>query len=286
MPYCEYKPETLAKLQDILRMILRDFDAMCKKHGLRYFAGGGTAIGALRHGGMIPWDDDIDVYLLRGDFEKFRALAETEYGDKYYLLDARSHPSYPLPTTRWCLTGTVFREECMKHLDLPFGIFLDVYPFDPIPDDDREARRQWRRAWFWGKLMVLRQVPRPSLYIDGAKAKLVAAACLAGSVVLKILFRQRFLVAKVQKWARKSEGRPDCRRVAWMFDQIPFNDFLDAERAVRTRTVPFDGGTIELSDESDEYLRRFYGDYMVVPPPDRRHNHPPWKLDFGPWSGA
>lgn len=283
MPYCEYEPETLAKLQIILRMILRDFDALCKKHGLRYFAGGGTAIGALRHGGMIPWDDDIDVYLLRGDFEKFRALAETEYGDKYYLLDARSHPSYPLPTTRWCLKGTVFHEECMKHIDLPFGIFLDVYPFDPIPDDEREARRQWRRAWFWGKLMVLRQVPRPSLYIQGAKAKLVAATCRAGSRILKILFRQRFLVAKVQKWARQSEGRADCRRVAWMFDQIPFLDFVDAERAVCTKTVPFDGGTIELSDESDEYLRRFYGDYMAVPPPDRRHNHPPWKLDFGPW---
>lgn len=174
----------------------------------------------------------------------------------------------------------------MKHLGLPFGIFLDIYPFDPIPDDEREARRQWRRAWFWGKLMTLRQVPRPVLYVRGAKARLVDVACRVGSLVLKVLFRQRFLVAKVERWARKSEGRPDCRRMAWMFDTVPFLSVVDAERAVVTRTVPFDGGTIELSVDSQAYLERRFGDYMAVPPPDRRHNHPPWKLDFGPWGGG
>lgn len=281
--YGEYDPAVLKRLQKVLLEMLGDFDALCKKHGLRYFAAGGTAIGAVRHQGMIPWDDDIDVSLLRGDFEKFRAVAETEYGDKYYLLDARSHPAYPLPTTRWCLRGTAFHEECMKHLDLPFGIFLDIYPFDPIPDDDRAARKQWRKAWFWGKLMTLRQVPRPVLYVRGAKARLTAAACLAGSWVLKVLFRQSFLARKAEGWARKNENGAGCRRAAWMFDTVPYLSVVDAEWAVRTRSVPFDGQTIELGGDCEEYLRRRFGDYMAVPPPDRRHNHPPWKLDFGPW---
>lgn len=281
--YGEYDPATLKRLQKVLLGMLADFDALCKRHGLRYFAGGGTAIGAVRHGSMIPWDDDIDVNLLRGDFEKFRAVAETEYGDKYYLLDARSHPEYPLPTTRWCLRGTRFHEECMKHLDLPFGIFLDVYPFDPIPDDEKAARRQWRRAWFWGKLMTLRQVPRPVLYTRGGKARLVAAACLVGSFALKFLFRQSFLVHKAQEWTEKNAGGKGMRRAAWMFDTVPYRSVVDMEKVVRTRTVPFDGGTIELGGDCEEYLRRRFGNYMEVPPPDCRHNHPPWKLDFGPW---
>ena len=287
MLYRDYDPETLAKLQNVLRMMLGDFDALCKRHGLHYFAGCGTAIDAIRHHGMIPWDDDIDVNLLRGDFEKFRAVAETEYGDKYYLLDTRSFPEYPLPTTRWCLKGTVFHEECMKHLDLPFGIFLDIYPFDPIPDDERAARRQWRRAWFWGKLMTLRQVPAPVLYFRGAKARLATAAFRVGSLALKCLFRQAFLVRKAREWAGKSSGCTQrCRRAAWMFDTTPYLSVVDAAAAVRTRAVPFDGGTIELSEDCGEYLERRFGNYMDLPPPDRRHNHPPWKLDFGPWGGG
>ena len=267
-------------------MMLADFDALCRKHGIRYFAGGGTAIGAVRHHGMIPWDDDIDLNLLREDYEKFLSVAETEYGDKYYVLNARKYPGYPLPTTRWCLRGTVFREECMSHLDLPFGIFLDIYAFDPLPDDDRAARRQWRRAWLWGKLLTLRQVPSPVLYVRGFRARLVAAACRIGHAVLKILFRPSFLARKAESWARRSEGRPDCARAAWMFDTVPYLSVVDAGASRRTRSVPFDGGTIELAEDCEDYLARRFGDYMTVPPPDRRHNHPPKALDFGPYAPA
>ena len=284
--YQEYDPETLRRLQRVLRMMLADFDALCRKHGIRYFAGGGTAIGAVRHHGMIPWDDDIDLNLLREDYEKFLSVAETEYGDKYYVLNARKYPGYPLPTTRWCLRGTVFREECMSHLDLPFGIFLDIYAFDPLPDDDRAARRQWRRAWLWGKLLTLRQVPSPVLYVRGFRARLVAAACRIGHAVLKILFRPSFLARKAESWARRSEGRPDCARAAWMFDTVPYLSVVDAGASRRTRSVPFDGGTIELAEDCEDYLARRFGDYMTVPPPDRRHNHPPKALDFGPYAPA
>ena len=83
--YHDYDPATLARLQALLHEMLADFDALCHKHGLHYFAGGGTAIGALRHGGMIPWDDDIDLNFLRADYERFLEVAEKEYGDKYML---------------------------------------------------------------------------------------------------------------------------------------------------------------------------------------------------------
>ena len=167
--YHDYDPATLARLQALLHEMLADFDALCHKHGLHYFAGGGTAIGALRHGGMIPWDDDIDLNFLRADYERFLEVAEKEYGDKYYVVNARKYPDYPLMTTRWCLRGTVFREECFRDLDVPLGIFLDIYFFDPIPDDEAKARRQWRRAWLWGKLMILRQTM--TKVIDSLEAK-------------------------------------------------------------------------------------------------------------------
>lgn len=285
--YREYDRATIEKLQNVLRSMLGDFDALCKKHGLRYFAGGGTAIGALRHGGMIPWDDDIDVCLLRDDYEKFLSLAETEYGDKYYVLNNRTHPDYPLPTTRWCLRGTIYREECMKYLGrVPFGIFLDVCAFDPIPDDDRAARRQWRRAWFWGKLAVLRGVRSPVFYGGGIRARLVAAACFAGHYLLRAATGRRFLAKRAEFWARRSEGKPGCSRAAWMFDTKLYASQVMVEAVRNGRSVPFDGGTIELSADVDAYLRRHFGDYMQIPPPEKRHNHPPRELDFGPFGGT
>ena len=282
--YREYDQQTVERIQCLLRSMLADFDALCKRHGLRYFAGGGTAIGALRHGGMIPWDDDIDVCLIRDDYERFLALAETEYGDKYYVLNNRTYPDYPLPTTRWCLRGTVYREESMKALDnVPFGIFLDVCAFDPIPDDDRLARRQWRRAWLWGKLAVLRKVRSPVFHGRGVRARLSLALFFVGHFILRALFRQSFLARKAESWARRSEGAPNCSRAAWMFDTKLYASLVLIEAARRTRTVPFDGGTIELSEDVEDYLRRHYGDFMRIPPPEDRHNHPPWKLDFGPY---
>ena len=282
--YRDYDPATLVKLQNVLRGMLRDFDALCRKHGLRYFAGGGTAIGALRHGGMIPWDDDIDLNFLREDYERFLDVAEKEYGDKYYVVNARKYPGYPLMTTRWCLRGTVFREECFRNLDVPLGIFLDIYFFDPIPNDEALARRQWRRAWFWGKLMTLRQVPNPVLFGGGVKRALLAAACRVGHVALRALFRQDFLVRKAEGWSRKFEGRSDFARAAWMFDTALYLSVIEAGRAVQARRVPFDDGEVNLAGNCEDYLRAHYGDFMRVPPPEKRHNHPPLELDFGPYA--
>ena len=282
--YRDYDPATLARLQALLHEMLADFDALCHKHGLHYFAGGGTAIGALRHGGMIPWDDDIDLNFLRADYERFLEVAEKEYGDKYYVVNARKYPDYPLMTTRWCLRGTVFREECFRDLDVPLGIFLDIYFFDPIPDDEAKARRQWRRAWLWGKLMILRQVSNPVLFGRGLRRVLLAAACKIGHFVLRVLFRQSYLARKAEEWSRKSEGRPGCARAAWMFDTALYLSVIEAGPAVQARRVPFDGGDVDLAGNCEDYLRAHYGDFMKVPPPEKRHNHPPFELDFGPYA--
>ena len=106
-----YDQETLDKIQKVELDMLRDFDAMCEKHGIQYFAVGGTTIGCVRHKGFIPWDDDIDIGMVREDFEKFLRVANTEYGDKYSVLNFESDNTYPLMTTRWVKNGTVFLEE-------------------------------------------------------------------------------------------------------------------------------------------------------------------------------
>ena len=95
-------------------------------------------------------------------------------------------------TSRLMLRGTEFREEALKGIDCPLGIFLDLYPLDKVSDDPAECKKQFRDAWFWSKMMILRSIPFPVLAFGGVKAKIVHAACAAvyGAMALLLLFRR------------------------------------------------------------------------------------------------
>ena len=134
----EYDQDTLKKVQRAELSILKDFIDLCEKHGLVYFGIAGTGIGALRHGGFIPWDDDIDVAMPREDYNRFCTLVKEERADRYLLMNTEENENYPLMTARLMLRGTEFREEVLKDIDCPLGIFLDLYPLDKLSDDPAE----------------------------------------------------------------------------------------------------------------------------------------------------
>lgn len=119
----EYDDETLHHVQRLELMILKDFIKVCTEHNLTYFAYAGTGLGALRHKGFIPWDDDIDVCLPAADHDKVLRIFEEQYSDKYEVINAQKNPQYPLPTSRIMIKGTQFCEEALRDLPLDLGIF-------------------------------------------------------------------------------------------------------------------------------------------------------------------
>jgi len=279
--YTEYDPATLFKLQKVELEILKDFCDLCEENNIEYFGAGGTAIGAVRHQGFIPWDDDIDVSLLREDYERFLVLAKEQLNDKYYLLTAETSKHYPLMSARLIKRGTKFREECFADLDCDLGIFLDIYALDNIPDDDKAMRRQGYSAWFWGKLLVLTEVSKPVLYISGWKARFVKICCMIVYRLFKI-FRvsHDFLYNKAKKASTRYSGA-ETKRVAYFFDPMPFTSIIKREHIFPTKHMEYDGLQVRFMNRTEEYLRTRYGDFMELPPPDKRHNHPPYELDFG-----
>ena len=168
-----YEPEVLKQLQGEILSILDDFIRICEDYHLEYFGIAGTGIGALRHKGFIPWDDDIDIAMPRRDFERLLRIVEKKMSDRYLVLNAERYPNYPLMTTRLVKKGTVFVEEVMKDVDCPFGIFLDLYVLDNVADNPVLYQIQSWTAWFWSKLMILRAIPRPTLQQRGIKAKII-----------------------------------------------------------------------------------------------------------------
>jgi lipopolysaccharide cholinephosphotransferase len=277
----EYDDRTLKKLQSAELEILRDFVDLCEKNHLVYFGTGGTGIGAIRHGGFIPWDDDIDVAMPREDFEKFVQIAKKEYSEKYIVMNGNENENYPLLTTRWIMKGTEFVEETFKNLDCPLGIFLDIYPFDKIPDDEKLFKKQARQAFFYSKLLILRSIPFPVLRFKGWKAKVVHAICGIIHVMMCILhISKRKLYQKCLKVTTQYNYLEKTKRIDFLCNTTPYLNIYEIKDVYPLKQIEFEGIMMNFPNKIEKQLQREYGNFMELPPVEKRKNHYPYKLKF------
>lgn len=279
--YKEYDEATLKRIHEVELEILKDFMDICERHGLDYFGIAGTGIGALRHQGFIPWDDDIDVALPRDDFEKFLKYLEAEMGDKYLIMNTEHYPDYPLMTTRMTLRGTRFKEEALKRVEAPMGIFLDLYPYDKVSDDPKKAKKQARDAWFWSKILILRSIPFPMLGFAGWKAKVVHAVC---GCVHGVLSATRVSKKWIYKKAYEAETRyndlPKTKKINFFCDTSPYMNTYYVKDVYPLRKLPYEDVMLNFPRNLHKNLTYMYGNYMELPPEEKRKNHYPYELKF------
>lgn len=277
-----YEPETLKRLQGVELEIVKDFMDLCEKHDLTWFGIAGTGIGALRHQGFIPWDDDIDLAMPRESFERFLKLADQEYGDKYRILNAWTDHRFPMMTTRWYKKGTTFIEHAMKGAKCPCGIFLDLYVLDPVADGKWAFQAQAWEAWFWSKLLVLSCMPKPFLFQTGWKAQMIWLICGMVHRGLKLLhISSSWLRDRCEKVCRRYEGKK-MRRAAFLPDTNPFWNVVDMTKLYPLRKLPFENLELYFANNAEELLTNQYGDYMQIPPEEKRKTHYPYRLRFEP----
>ncbi len=277
----EYDDSTLKTLQRIELGILKDFLYLCGKYELTYFSFAGTAIGALRHQGFIPWDDDIDVCLPRKDYEKFIQAAKEEFGEKYTVMNAEYDENYPLTTTRWMLKGTKFREEALRDIDCELGIFLDIYPFDNVSDDDKEYRKQARDAWFWSKILILRCMPKPVILGSGFKVAVERAVCRAAHLFLKVFgFSKKKIYQKCKAAMTRYQDR-ETGRLSYLCDTDRFWNTIEKKDLYPLRQEPFEDIKLNFPNHIEKMLSQMHPDFMTLPPVEKRKNHYPYQLDFG-----
>lgn len=275
-----YEPEVLSRLQKEILSILDDFIRICEDYHLEYFGIAGTGIGAIRHGGFIPWDDDIDIAMPRKDFEKLLKIVEKKMGDRYLILNAKNYPNYPLMTTRLVKRDTVFIEEVMKDVDCPFGIFLDLYVLDNVADQPFLYQLQSWTAWFFSKLMILRSIPRPTLQQRGLKARLIWAVCGMVHKGMKLLrispeFLRDCCEAECRRYNKKKTNR-----MAFLPDTSPYWNVVDKRSYHPLKKLDFEGRRMNFPANIEEMLTSMYGDFMQLPPEDKRKTHYPYRLEF------
>ena len=275
-----YEPEVLDRLQKEILTILDDFIRICEDYHLEYFGIAGTGIGAIRHKGFIPWDDDIDIAMPRKDFEKLLKIVERKMGDRYLILNAKNYPEYPLMTTRLVKRDTVFIEEVMKDVDCPFGIFLDLYVLDNVADHPVLYQLQSWVAWFWSKLMILRSIPKPTLQQRGIKAKLIWLVCRMVHGGMKLLrispeFLRDCCEAECRRYNKKKTNR-----MAFLPDTSPYWNVVDKRKYHPLKKLEFEGRSMNFPANIEEMLTSMYGDFMQLPPEEKRKTHYPYRLEF------
>lgn len=281
----EYDDETLKRLQSIELMMLNDFKRICKKHNIKYFAYAGSGIGALRHQGFIPWDDDIDIGFMRDDYERFLKIAKEEMSEKYTVMNNRENKNYPLMTTRLMLKGTVFREIALKDVDCDLGIFLDLYPFDKVPPNKKLFIKQNKKTWWYSHLLILRSIPFPALFLYSWKEKVIHFITFTVYFLLKIFgVSKKYLINKCEKEAIRYNDLKDFKAVNWYFDTAICSDVFYMDEIFPLKELPFENTTLSFPNNQDRYLRNLYGDYMTMPPVEKRKNHFPYELDFGKYN--
>lgn len=242
--------------QQLLLAMLKDFDAVCKRHGIAYQLFSGTALGAVRHQGFIPWDDDIDVILLREEYERFFREAAGDFDPAVYFVQREFGPHWPMQFSKLRRNGTACMEKYHpKDLETHQGVYLDIFPCDNLSDRLLTAKLQ-----FWAsKVVIAKALYARGYETDSALKKCVLQAC-------RLLPRKPFY-----DFCIRAGESSTCRVHSFFGASSRFErSVYPREWLTETVDLPFEDGVFPVSASYDKLLTTLYGDYMTLPPQSER----------------
>ncbi len=278
-----YDDETLRKLQLTELHILKDIDRVCRKLNITYFLDSGSVLGALRHGGFIPWDDDIDLGMPRADYDRFVREAPALLGDAYVVSTPETNPHQAALFGKVWLAGTRFATNETIEAGFDQGIFVDILPYDALVADPTRAAKQRKACRMWQSVSYLAHAKSIVVPHGGALGTAEKAACRAAHLVAAHAFRHDSIVARFTEAATlaQREGDPSDELVVMAYANIaPYA----VDMMLPPSKVVFEGCEFPAPARPEAYLEALYGDWETLPPVEKRRNHAPVELDFGPYA--
>ncbi|MCF2705934.1 LicD family protein [Arcanobacterium haemolyticum] len=262
--------------------VMGEFDRVCTELELRYVAYGGTAIGAVRHHGFIPWDDDVDIAMPREDYDEFFAKAPAILREEFILLDARTDPRYPKTFGVLGLADSEFIPGLAAERDYSMPLGIDLFPLDPLPHEPKQFKRQARESWFWGRLLYLLGTPNAVVPLPSPAKQLAEYTMLAIHKALNLAgVKPAGIIRRWENVARRFE-QGGSSRLGDFSTQDPLRWSARIDELFPAQRVQFDDITLMVPRDYDAVLTRGYGDYMAIPPESERVNHEAASVVFGP----
>lgn len=274
----ELPVDVLRRLQLTELDILRAVRSACEDNGITYFIDSGTFLGAVRHGGFIPWDDDVDVGMPRADYDRFCELAPDILPEGYSLHTFENTPGFAGMFAKVYKDGTVFETAETREAGCTQGIFVDILPYDALPADVRARRRMIRRTDFWQKVSYLYHAGAISVPLSGPAGVLARAACRVAHGVVRLVFSREGTRRRYRAALAAAERDSDvwCALPCSWFGRFPEQVLFP------TSCIVFEGETFACPHDARAYLEIGYGPtWTELPPPEDRHTHAPLRLEFG-----
>lgn len=246
----------IRSLQLRLLDILIAFDKVCKERHLRYYIIAGTLLGAVRHKGFIPWDDDIDVAMPRADYDLMIANAKQWLPSPYEFTCAENDKLYPFPFAKIQNVKTTLVEQNGFRYQFTGGIYMDVFPLDGVPSGKLAQRIHFKRFRFFKKMLF------PYKHGKGINSW------------IPLIYRKLFTLENVQKSIRKLKTKYDFEKSAFVSDYDDGRKGIVNKKTFGSPTpVLFEGVAVLGVERWDLYLKEKYGDYMQIPKPEEQQQH-------------
>ena len=278
--------EELKHMQRVLLMMLKDFDLIAKKYGIEYTLSGGSVIGALRHNGFIPWDDDIDINVTRANYEKLKKAYSKYKGQKYSLYVPEESPGHGMSLPQIKLNDTVYKSFIeLSKADKDCGICLDIFVIENTYNNPLLRRLHGIGAFAFGYLLTCLKTYRDMEYLRPYLNDKKTYKAFNRKAKIGRLFS--FIKTDTAvRWTIKWFSR--CKDNDSKYVTIPsgrghfFREMCLREEITIPKSVRFENILSYIPTGADAYMKRLYGDdYMTPPPIDKRESHPIMKLDFG-----
>ena len=263
----------LLELQGIELNIVLEIDKVCKKHNLTYFLAEGSLLGALRHQGFIPWDDDMDISMPREDYNKFLEIAQTELPDFLHLCCTHTIPGYHLPFSKVVSTvdhGFVNRQDAV--LGAYNGVYVDVFPIDCFPSTDSELlQKTFKKIRLYRDMLLYRAkymtAKRPSRLLTQFRSH---------------FYSNEELHRRITELCTAYNNADSAYMVNFASSYPPHRQLVPRACYATGRTTDFGGHSLPIPADAETILRTIYGDWQTPPPPEKRSStHSLWDVREG-----
>lgn len=252
------------EIKQIQIQILKEFADYCDKNNLVYFLGYGTLLGAVRHKGFIPWDDDIDLVMPRGDYDKFIKKFNKK-SKNLEVLDILNEPTYSFSFAKLSDKSTFIKEGTDIAFD-KLGVNIDIFPLDGVSSDLKEQKRKVKQIKIYRKILDFKNIS-----IVRKRAFYKNIILFLGKTIFYFIDYQK-IVKKIVDSA-KELNYDDSNTVACLVWNYGAKEIMSKEIFSKSTKLEFENDLYNVPQDYDKYLKNIYGDYMILPPEEKRISH-------------
>jgi lipopolysaccharide cholinephosphotransferase len=269
MNSAKLKELTEEELKSTELQILTEVDLICRSHNIRYSIIGGTLLGAVRHQGFIPWDDDIDVVMPRPDFDRFVTYCmsnETPFDLKCIQTDS----SYGSLHAKACDKKTILVDKNVgSRWDCHFGVFIDIFPLDGLGDTLEEARKTFRKTTFKRELLVAANWKR--YFRSHTHSAVYEPIRLFMYLISRTVSNKKLILSLESEFRKKNFNK--VKYCAPMSGSYREKEILPTSLHDNYTLLKFENKEFYAISDYDKYLSSVYGNYMELPPVEKRVSH-------------